>query len=143
MQSLTARSHGSTQKRRATLTAARNTTPAPPAPDASEDVRARTDRVRALLREHLPLGVKAHVAEQLGLRRESVTRQLDPQRTERLTEDVAILGQLWLEQVAELDGIAREVRELRYAGTDTISLRLPAGVDTWTFTVNRRTGEVR
>ena len=125
----------STQKPPATL--------APPAIFAAAvEVRARTERVRALLREHLPHGAKKTIAEALHLRPESVTRQLDPQNSERLTEDVAVLGQTFLEQLGQSE-VAHEIRELRHAGLSTVAILLPHGVDSWTFHVNTRTGEIR
>ena len=136
MSSASHRNHApSTQKPDATPVAARNFA------DAVE-VRARTERVRALLRENLPHGVKRTIAEALCLRAESVTRQLDPQNSERLSEDVAILAQTFLEQLG-LSAVAREVRELRHAGLATLTITLPRGVDSWTFTVNTKTGEVK
>lgn len=139
----------STHKRLAALPALIGGTFAPPAtfpPPASLaagiEVRARTERVRALLREHLPHGVKRTIAEALHLRPESVTRQLDPQNSERLTEDVAILAQTFLEQLGH-SNVAQEVRELRHAGLSTVAIMLPRGVDSWVFQVNVRTGEIK
>jgi hypothetical protein len=126
---------GSTQKPDATL-------PPPATFAAAVEVRARTERVRSLLRQHLPHGAKRAIAEALCLRTESVTRQLDPQNTERLTEDVAILSQTFLEQVGQSE-VAHEIRELRHAGLATVAIMLPRGVDLWSFTVNVRTGEVK
>jgi hypothetical protein len=109
---------------------------------AAAEIRARTARVRDLLREHLPHGAKLTIAEALRLRPESVTRQLDPRNSERLSEDVAILAQTFLEQLGQSD-VAHEVRELRHAGLSTVAIMLPRGVDSWAFTVNAKTGEVR
>ena len=138
--SSTARVLGSTQKPRATPSATfeRHAIVLDIA-----DVLNRTACVRALLREHLPHGAKKFIAESLGLRVESVTRQLDPQNTERLSEDVAIWSQLYLESVEGKEAVAHEIRGLRYAGLSTVTLQLPPGADTWTFTVNRKTGEIR
>ncbi len=71
-----------------------------------------------------------------------MTRQLDPQNSERLSEDVAILGQVFLEQLGQSE-VAHEVRELRHAGLATVAIMLPQGVDSWVFTVNVKTGEVK
>ena len=114
----------------------------PPATFEFPDVIERTDRVRFLLNQNLPHGVRQFIATKLGLRRESISRQLDPQRTERLSEDVAILGQLWLEQTGKLEA-AEELKRLRFAGLSTVVLMLPRDRETWTFTVNTKTGEVR
>jgi hypothetical protein len=118
-------------------------TSAPLATFELPDVLARTDRVRFLLNQNLPHGVRQFIAGKLGLRRESITRQLDPQRTERLTEDVAILGQLWLERTEGMQSVAEEVKELRFAGLRTVVLMLPCDRETWDFTVNVRTGEIK
>ncbi len=139
--SSSARASASTQKPGATV-------PEPPATSAPlatfdwPDVLARTDRVRFLLNQNLDHGIRQFIAARLGLRRESVTRQLDPQRTERLTEDVAILAQLWLERVEGKQAVAQEVKELRYAGLASVVLMLPRDRETWNFSLNVRTGEV-
>lgn len=133
---------GSTQKRHAIAALVPDASFQPDATLTGPEIHARTERVRSLLREHLPHGAKKAISDALQLRTESVTRQLDPQNTERLTEDVAILAQTFLEQLGQHE-VVREIRELRQAGLTTLTIALPRGSDTWTFTINVRTGEVK
>lgn len=122
-------------------------TQSPTASPDDEKLRAwfdewRTGRLRALLSQHLRYGDEARIARILGIRPESISRQLShsPTNRERLSDDLATLGQHFVTMnLGAAHKVVNEIRELRHLGLAVSRIRLvldlsqQTGTCEWTY----------
>lgn len=88
-----------------------------------DETRGRTERLRVLISNNLQSGDRRHIATILGLRPESISRQLSG--VERLAEEFVALAQHFLSMSLEPGSeTLNEIRELRCLGFESAPIRI-------------------